>query len=158
MYFLLPSTNRRFASVVIKWLHFYLGLLLNISTSHLYIKVHNLHGTRLRIWEKGEKRGPWAKNLGERVTPPFPPSPGQRSARDIFFYLTPFFAFLPYCGAWSHATFMLPIVITLCLFSSICIIGHFRVSTAHFFLKLPKRNGANHFIFRPESPVFPCQC
>ena len=109
-------------------------------------------------WGKRGKKGAVGekpRRKGDAALSPLPRSPlGSR----YFFYLTPFFAFLPYCGAWSHATFMLPIVITLCLFSSICIIGHFRVSTAHFFLKLPKRNGANHFIFRPESPVFPCQC
>ena len=105
-------------------------------------------------WGKREKKGGVGekpRRKGDAALSPLPRSPlGSR----YFFYLTPFFAFLPYCGAWSHATFMLPIVITLCLFSSICIIGHFRVSTAHFFLKLPKRNGANHFIFRPGISCF----
>ena len=43
---------------------------------------------------------------GKRVAPPFPPSPGHRSARFFrryFSYLTPFFAFFPDCGAWSRA-------------------------------------------------------
>ena len=46
----------------------------------------------------------------ENVAPPFPPSPGHRSARFFrwyFSYLTPIFAFFPYCGAWFSGKWQL---------------------------------------------------
>ena len=38
--------------------------------------------------------------------PPFPAHRWARFARRFISYLTPFFAFFPYCGAWSKATQM----------------------------------------------------
>ena len=91
-------------------------------------------------WGKKEKKGAVGEKPRGKGDAALSPSPGHRSsrfARRCFFYLTPFFAFFPYCGAWSQATFMLPIVITQCLFSVIFVIGHFRVVTVHIFWSFP---------------------
>ena len=56
-----------------------------------------------KIGEQSEPRGSLRRGkCGAALSP----SPGHRSARFLrryFSYLTPFFAFLPHCGAWSRA-------------------------------------------------------
>ena len=102
-------------------------------------------------WGKREKKGPWAKNRGKRVTPPFPPSPGHRSP--IFFLFDPVFCLFPllrslvprYIHA-SHCDYIVPFFFNLYN-------RPFPSFHSPFFLKLSKQNGANHFIFRPEFPV-----
>ena len=55
-----------------------------------------------KIGERSEPRGSLRRGkCGAALSP----SPGHRSARFFrryFSYLTPFFAFFPYCGAWSR--------------------------------------------------------
>ena len=58
---------------------------------------------RKKIGERSELRGSLRRGKGGAALSPSPGHPSARFFRRYFFYLTPFFAIFPHCGAWSRA-------------------------------------------------------
>ena len=78
-------------------------VILFIDASLAWDQVPQWRKRRKKSARKASREAVWGE---ENVAPPFPPP--QATARlasfaDIFPILTPFFAFFPYCGAWSRA-------------------------------------------------------
>ena len=112
-------------------------------------------------WGKRGKKGTAGekpRRKGDAALSPLPRSPLGSLRSPIFFLFDPVFCLFPllrslvprYIHA-SHCDYTVPFFFNLYN-------GPFPSIHSPFFLKLPTRNGANHFIFRPKFPVFPYKC